>query len=103
MSAAAKTHKATLLAWVSNDGLNYYGAAMSGDDAYLAIDAVHFHLTPDDTPERRAYWERDHVLIGRADITLILYDPADLANAQLATLRAKKASVLAEAQNEVKA
>lgn len=94
-----KTHQGTLLAWVSNESA-YSMAALSGDDAVPAIQAASFYLTPDDTAERRQYWESSHVCVGRADITLVLDDPAKITESQLTTLRAQKASVLAEAQNK---
>lgn len=96
----SKTHKATMLAWIGNDMLQYYGKALHGDNAAEAIQAAAYYLTPDDTPERRRNWGKDHILIGRADITLILDDDAKITDAQITTLRAKKASVLAEAQHE---
>lgn len=96
----SKTHKATMLAWISSDMLQYYGPSLQGDNAAEAVQAAHYYLTPDDTEERLKKWRKDHILIGRADITLILDDDAKIVDEQIATLRAKKASVLAEAQNE---
>lgn len=96
----SKVHKATMLAWISGDMLKHYGADLQGGDPVAAVQACSFYLTPDDTEERREFWERSHICLGRADITLALDDEAKLVDAQITTLRAKKAGVLAEAQNE---
>lgn len=96
----SKVHKVTMLAWISGEMLQYYGADLQGGDPVAAVQACSFYLTPDDTTERRKCWERSHICLGRADITLVLDDEAKIVDAQITTLRAKKASVLAEAQNE---
>lgn len=96
----SKTHKATMLAWISSDMLRFYGPELQGDNPAAAIQACSFYLTPDDTEDRLKNWRKDHILLGRADITLVLDDDAKITDAQITTLRAKKASVLAEAQNE---
>lgn len=96
----SKTHTATMLAWVYNSSVSNMAIHLSGENAVEAIHACSFYLTPDDTEKRRASWSKDYLLVGRADITLILDEPAKVADAQITSLRAKKASVLAEAQNE---
>ncbi len=96
----SKTHKATMLAWIGNDMLRFYGPELQGDNPATAIQACSFYLTPDDTEDRLKNWRKDQILLGRADITLVLDDDAKITDAQITTLRAKKASVLAEAQNE---
>jgi hypothetical protein len=99
VSAARKAHKATLLAWVHNSSLSREAAKLSGDAPAAAIGAASFYGTPDDPPGRS--WECCYTLIGAAEITLVLNDPADITNAQIASLRAQKTSVLADAQLKV--
>lgn len=101
--APAATHSATLLAWCRSD--NDYGKrALSDDNPVEAVEAVIFHLQEGDDKARLDRWAANgYMLVGVADITLRLRPPEALAESQIATLRAQKQAVLAEAQNKATA
>lgn len=94
------THSATLLAWCRSDD-QYSMRDLSSDNPAEAVGAVVFHLQEDEDQKRLDLWaSQGYMLVGAADITLHLRAPEKLAEAQIATLRAQKQAVLAEAQNK---
>lgn len=96
----SKTHKATVLAWMSQTSLSYRAQDLSGDDPVAAVEALSYYFPADVDAERRKTWEDSHICVGTAEITLTLKPADQMAEAQITTLRAAKKKVLADAQME---
>ena len=96
------TLNATMLAWCRSD--DYGMRAVSSGNPVEVIGSTVFYLQEGEDKARLDTWAGNgYMLIGVADITLRMCSQETLAEAQIATLRAQKQAVLAEAQNKATA